>query len=466
MSKKWISNTGALAFVTLIKTAISNARNTSEAEYKELTSQIKNIQDRLSADEQAGYVSSIILHNSTDIKDPGLKITGSIGLDKTADENIFAWIRANTHHYVSKYNETDDILEVAQLSDTDRTLYASDDSEAPITTLGNDVFGKLPTFWTKISLLLDEDGNISDDIRLSVANNANYVDDTWNKWGDATVNDTVYGKFLGTYKGFVGDTDGNAANARNSGAANTFTDGDKLYSVSGKTATNWYTVDAFASAAAARSKHHSKITYDWHCILQILFWGMYGTTNSQAKLGRGIDYYPQVTGGTNSKAMTDTTTADYNKTVVNFLGFEAIYTDLWESLGRIKSDANLNLIVSDEDGNTIATVPYTNLNAWGLITKLNIDTEGHITVASVQTSNQDWNTYYADYANAYAGAGRVPDRGDSGSSVGGGFSTFYVSAAGGKSAGDLGSRLAYYGPYKIVDKLSDDTTDSTETTTE
>lgn len=359
-----------------------------------------------------GHISSYILHNSTSISDPAKKVTSNASASD-ADHDMFQWIKANTHHYVTQYDSTSDTLKCAQLSDADRTKYA-DDTDAPITTVGNNVFGKLPHFWFKVKNM------DNDEIKILIAKDNTYIDSTWQEWDD--------NRFLGTYKGYV--------------------ENSKLYSVSGKTPTGSVTANNFKAYAKSDSKHFSLITWEWHCMMQLLFWGMYKNTNSKAILGSGLSATGTTTGNTNSLAMTDSSNG--GGTLVNFLGFEAIHNDMWEWIDRAVYNTG-TLTLSDEDGNTTRTVAMSTLD-YNNIRKVNITEYGDIVPINT-VSNSSYNTFYSAYGYVHSGSGLVPLRSNSGSHANGGLSYLSVSDGGGHSYSDIGSRLAYQGNYELVDKL-------------
>ena len=110
----------------------------------------------------------------------------------------------------------------------------------------------------------------------------------------------------------------------------------KIYSISGVRPSKYLSRNNFQSYLRNMHTGYGIVSWDWHCMLAILFYVLYGHTNSQAKIGSGSDVYGKVTGATNGHGVSDGQWNIRNGSdnsyaqSINFLGVENWWGDIWE----------------------------------------------------------------------------------------------------------------------------------------
>jgi hypothetical protein len=85
-----------------------------------------------------------------------------------------------------------------------------------------------------------------------------------------------------------------------------------LYSKSGSDSTGNISQANFKVKARNTGAGFTLVTWEWHCIMQLLFYAWYGRTNSQSQCGTGSDSYTRTLGTKDSLGMTDTTSSNGN----------------------------------------------------------------------------------------------------------------------------------------------------------
>lgn len=258
-------------------------------------------------------VSATVLQINQSILDPQaiLAVTG--------DKAQLNAIRSNSHRYLGKC--VNGVMHLCQLSDSTPNIYHMNSAAAPIDGNGGDVFMKLPAFYYK-SVQVDADvWNIM----------FNYdgigIDDTWSRWDGKDL--------IGAYRAF--------------------NDGSRLRSISGETPTTRLSRDQYrALASDARHANFSLVKWKHHCMMAILFYAMYETTNSQARIGSGINAFSAVTGtaAVGSMVDTDASTKPEN-TPISFWGLEAWWGGEYELLDNVvvnRTTANGVWTITEDDG--------------------------------------------------------------------------------------------------------------------
>lgn len=256
---------------------------------------------------QDNLISTIIINQN--ITDPTTMISGDV------NGQAIQWIRTNSHNYLVKKN-TEGIVDVCQLDDSTREKY-HDGSAAVLTGEEGDVMMKLPNFAYKS---VEAEPDIW---HISFAQKP--VDNTWKVWeGD---------DMIGCYKAFV--------------------DAEKVYSRSGVDSTDKISQGNFKAYARNRGIGYTLVRWEQHCMIAFLFYAMYGHTNSQYKIGKGIDSSIKVTGLTNSLGMTDTVGDGGNgdASSINLLGLENWWGNKYEWID--------NVIYNPESGNGVFRVTDT-----------------------------------------------------------------------------------------------------------
>ena len=232
-----------------------------------------------------GYITTVLIRQTT-ISDPDTMI------ETIVDEGGIEAIRANSHRYTGTYSNN--TMKLKQLDDNDGTKYL-DGSAAKLTTIGTDVWMKLPQFWYKCwPAVTGANSNTKSDIYMSVAYGIK-PDNTYEEWkGD---------RLYGVYKSYVSSY--------------------KSYSVSGKKPTAF----SYKPVADAYVRYSMSVMHFFdHCMLTRLFWIYYKTTNSNKIIGIGNYSGTYTTGVTNSMGMRDTSkTVNGDTAIINFWGLE----DYW-----------------------------------------------------------------------------------------------------------------------------------------
>lgn len=221
-------------------------------------------------------------------------------------------------------------MSLKQLSDTDGTKYA-DGTDAELTTLGKDVWMKLPKFYYKATVVPD-----------SYA--PNY------KW---TITFKYGSKFEeGELEGFT-EWDGKDL----IGVYKAYADEQGLYSISGVTPTGNKTPSEFINLAQARGDGFSLIKLKHHSIMGFLFYALYTHTHCQSKIGSGTSVNTKTTGATNVLSMEDTSAAvNGNSQSINFWGLENWWGDSYEIIANVISAENAILEITEDDG-SVRTIP-------------------------------------------------------------------------------------------------------------
>ena len=260
--------------------------------------------------------------------------SGSVG---NASNNTLTWIRQNTHAYVSKYVGFSG-LRLKQLDDTTRKKFA--DGTSAVDYISNesgeyDVFLKFGSdiyYKTEAYTPQGQSSPNPDYVLVTIARELPAGEDAtkWQKWSQY--------KLIGVYP---------ACQINN-----------KLHSLSGKRAVNTITQPNSIARAKARGANFNICDYDMTRLFAFLFYGYYRSLGSQQICGYGtsneigVNYYPKISGGTDTLAMTDTDTITGNGAItpnedqikagigsdiksVNFWGLEECWGDLSEWISNI-----------------------------------------------------------------------------------------------------------------------------------
>lgn len=286
--------------------------------------------------------------------DGTLQFVSNNGAEGNYNSNVITWLKKNTHAYVSKA-VTSTNIRLKQLDDNNRKLFADgSSSEDYISNTSNeyDVFLKFGSdiyYKTEPYTPEGESSPNEDYILVSIAKELPENEDEtfWHKWSKY--------KLISVYK----------ACYRN----------NKLYSLSGKKQSNSISNLECIERAKARGNNFNILDYESHILFVLLFYGYYGSLNSQQICGYGTynffdgRYNPKLTGLTDELGMTDTTSitgngnsspnneqivAGYGDNIksINFWGLENYWGDIFECISNIHImeafRSNTNTTVNDK----------------------------------------------------------------------------------------------------------------------
>lgn len=322
--------------------------------------------------------------------DGKLKLISNSGAEGFAYNNTLAYIRKNSHAYVGKYS-ADKGMQLKQLDPTTRTKFADGTSAIPYISNDNgeyDVWAKINVdVYYKTEAYTPEGATKPNDdyVLVTIATEIPKGDnpDTWQKWDKNTL--------VGVYKAYVKN--------------------NKMYSISGKKASNWITQINSKAYARARGEGFRLVTYAFHKLAAILFYGYYSSLDSQKVLGYGTAnlvsnaYYPKVTGLTNDLAETDTNSVTGNGASspnmdqvyagigsdiksVNFWNIENIHGDVYEWMDDL-------IVMQAKRPSTVETAnaliylsDYCAANGYPKITKFGKDYQLTAELLSAMNENQ------------------------------------------------------------------------------
>ena len=281
--------------------------------------------------------SGMVSENCILKSDGSLQSISSSGSVGNANDNTLTWIRQNTHAYVSKYVGFSG-LRLKQLDDTTRKKFADGTSAVDYISnesgeydvflkFGSDIYYKTEAYTPRGQLSPDPDY-----VLVTIAKELPAGEDAnkWQKWSQY--------KLIGVYQ---------ACQINN-----------KLHSLSGKRPVNNIGQANSISKAKARGTNFNICDYDMTKLFAFLFYGYYSSLGCQQICGYGTknqignDYYPKISGGTDSLSMTDTDTTTGNGAdtpnedqikagtgsdikSVNFWGLEDCWGDLSEWISNI-----------------------------------------------------------------------------------------------------------------------------------
>jgi hypothetical protein len=302
-------------------------------------------------------------------------------------------------------------MSLRQLDDNDGTKYL-DGTAAPITTLGNDVWMKLPKFYWKCT------EHATDVWDFSVAYGAK-PDESFKEWDGKDL--------IGAYEAYVSSS--------------------KLYSVSDKNPSGNITQSNFKTYSRNRGDGFTLVKWKHHCMMAMLFYAYYCNTNSQAICGYSVYSANKTCGATNKLGMVDTIGNGGNgdSMSVNFWGLENWYGDTYEFLDNIKGNYG-KWEVTEDDGST--RVIGTPVIGQGTILKMffgdNIDLMPTEKTSVHESGFTDGFYSTSSEVNNVARSCNYNDRHCGVAFIAGDFSSSLVAAS-------YGTRLSYQGDYIITD---------------
>lgn len=319
-------------------------------------------------------------------------------------------IRANSHRYTGTF--ANGKMTLKQLDDADGTKY-QDGTAADLTTVGTDVWMKLPQFHWKCT------EHATDVWDFEVTYGAK-PDDTYKTWDG---NDLI-----GVYEAYY-----SASN---------------LYSVSGKLSSGGLSQATYKTFASNRGEGFTLVKWKHHCMMAMLYYTMYGNMNCQAKIGAGTHSYQKNTGLTNSLGMADTV-ADVsgNNSSINFWGLENWWGNTFEWIDNIL--ANTSVWKVTEDDGTVRQATQSNLggSSSGWISKLSFGENIDLIPKEVSQSET---RRFCDYYYKSTSTGHVVLRSGAYAYTSGGVAFLDARFNASSTKAEYSSRLAFRGECEIL----------------
>lgn len=245
-----------------------------------------------------------------------------------------------------------------------------------------------------------------------------------------------------------------------------------LRSVAGYTPVSGKSYNELITMAKARGEGFGLIDWEAHCLLGMLLYAKYQTTDLQAAIGASHAYYDQdnttgttcLLGSTDSQpAVTDewgnvTTAANYT-TYNRALNIEGIFGGLYEYMQGCKW-LDGTWYVTDRDGTERAVATHYVYTGW--IRAMALEDGPRFDMLPTRTDNGSSSTFYADYCEMVSGEyiatnaarGCFSDK-QSGDFPDDGISYLNATNTGNIQSELYGTRLAYYGQITVVDSVTD-----------
>ena len=230
------------------------------------------------------------------------------------------------------------------------------------------------------------------------------------------------------------------------GVHKAYSNNNNLYSRSGVNPSTNISSEDLKTYARNRGTGFTCVTWEWHCVMALLFMGWYCSTNSQAKCGStGITQDELTTmGQKDSFGMIDTTNSNGNTNSIKFWGIEDWWGHSWECIDNF-SPSNGVITITDINTGNVRSITGVSA-ASGLYTELlfseNLDlipTKGGGTTT----------TYYCDMGWASNGLNAYCLRAYASPSEQAGIFCLHW-AYDGHALENTGSRLAFSGEVEII----------------
>ena len=371
---------------------------------------------------QYTYIERDVVTLDQTISDPAQMLSGDIQGD------VIKEIRSHSHLYLgtpaTQPGDTEGTELLCQLSDEDSRLYY-DGTPAALDGSEGDQWLKLPVFWWKVVGVGEAaaDG-AHDQYRLMFAF-AGEPDPSWNKW----------------------QGDRNLVGAKEMKVVN-----DKGRSVSDGVSTGKLTQVQGNAYAAARNLGCQLVTWEWHCIMCVLFYAWYGNTNSQAVCGIGSSSYDRTLGVTDKLGMTDTTPAQATSlTSARFWGLESWWNCKLEWMGNVVMEDYV-LRITDQDTKQIRQVSgfIQCGGSGGWNSRMRIDANGDLVMLAKEGTET---TFYCDWVSSNSGS-RVLLRSFSHAQAQGGVAFVSANNAPSSVYAHVGSRLAFNGAITEAESVA------------
>lgn len=263
-------------------------------------------------------VSAITIDQTND--DPATRVSGDI------NGSVIQWIRNNSHRVLAKQT-ADGVLTYCQLNDADSAQYY-DGTTAALNGTQGDVFLKLPEFYYK--------GTEGDQVQIMFAKEQ--VDAEYIRWDPNTL--------IGVYEAYNNSS--------------------KMYSRSGIESTGHVSQSTWKTYAAARGTGYQLVDWQTHCVMGCLYYAMYGNTNCQNSIGKGVRSDNKTCGQTDRLGMIDTVAGgNGDSQSINFWGLENWWGNKCEWIHDYDNPANsLSATVNDPVNGGTRSLPIFNYGGY------------------------------------------------------------------------------------------------------
>ena len=346
------------------------------------------------------------------VSDPATMVSGDVNGD------IIQWIRNNSHRVLAK-KTADGVLTYCRLNDANSTQYY-DGTTAALDGTQGDVFLKLPEFYYK--------GTEGDQVNIMFAKEP--VDDEYIRWDPNTL--------IGVYEAYNGSS--------------------KMYSRSGVASTGNVSQSTWKTYAAARGTGYQLVDWQMHCVMGCLYYAMYGNTNCQNSIGKGVSSYDKTCGQTDSLGMTDTVAGgNGDSQSINYWGLENWWGNKYEWIHDYNNPANsLSATVNDPVNGGTRSLPVFDYGGY-YPKKMKFGRYLDLIATTDDPKNGSDTVGYCDYQRwpgSTNSEARVVRRSYYDSSTGGGVACADAAYAASYTGSSYGSRLAFRGSLVEAENVS------------
>lgn len=219
-----------------------------------------------------------------------------------------------------------------------------------------------------------------------------------------------------------------------------------LYSKSGSVSTANVSQANFKQKARNKGTGFTIVTWEWHCVMQLLFYAWYGRTNAQAQCGKGSNTNSRTLGTKDSLGMTDTTTDNGEADNTKFWGIENWWGCKYEWIDNVAVQDRVWTVTDVKTGTTRnAGTASSESNSW--ITKMMLSANLDF-IPTANTGGSE-TTYYCDYYYSNTGS-RVVARSYYDAYAFGGVACVNANFDSSRTYANFGSRLAFHGTIEIA----------------
>lgn len=354
-------------------------------------------------------VSTITIDQTND--DPATRVSGDI------NGSVIQYIRNNSHRVLAK-KTADGVLTYCQLNDADSTQYY-DGTTAALDGTQGDVFLKLPEFYYK--------GTEGDQVDIMFAKEQ--VDAEYIRWDPNTL--------IGVYEAYNNSS--------------------KMYSRSGVASTGNVSQSTWKTYAAARGTGYQLVDWQMHCVMGCLYYAMYGNTNCQNSIGKGVSSIDKTCGQTDSLGMTDTVAGgNGDSQSINYWGLENWWGNKFEFIHDYANPANsLSATVNDPANGGTRSFPIFGYN--GHPKKMKFGRHLDLIATTDDPKNGSDTVGYCDYQEwpgSTSSNPRVGRRSSNYSGSYGGVACAYAVDTASSTHSSVGSRLAFRGSLIEAESVS------------
>lgn len=355
-------------------------------------------------------VSTITIDQTND--DPATRVSGDI------NGSVIQYIRNNSHRVLAK-KTADGVLTYCQLNDANSTQYY-DGTTAALDGTQGDVFLKLPEFYYK--------GTEGDQVQIMFAKEQ--VDAEYIRWDPNTL--------IGVYEAYA--------------------DNSKAYSRSGVASTGSVSHSTCKTYAAARGTGYQLVDWQMHCVMGCLYYAMYGNTNCQNSIGKGVSSYDKTCGQTDSLGMTDTVAGgNGDSQSINYWGLENWWGNKYEWIHDYDNPANsLSATVNDPVNGGTRSLPVFDYGGY-YPKKMKFGRYLDLIATKDDPKNGSGTVGYCDYQwwpGSTNSEPRVVRRSNNNSHTNGGVAYASANYAASYTNSNYGSRLAFRGSLVEAESVS------------